>query len=111
LSTGPAGYRAVLAQRLTLTISARDKSGHRSLVGELLRRARRARVAGATVIEATRGFGLSGREHADHPLSHDVPLAFVIVDTSDAIDRFLVEAGDLLDGVRQVRVNLDILTP
>jgi PII-like signaling protein len=66
---------------------------------EILRRARRAGLAGATLFEACEGYGLSGRIHRSHLLTDDAPLALVIVDAPDRIDAFIGQLGPLLDGV------------
>jgi hypothetical protein len=83
-------------QRLTVLLSARDLTHHRSLASELVERARRLELAGASVFEGVEGVGRSGRLHASHMVAPDVPVAVVIVDEEEALDRFLADAGALL---------------
>jgi hypothetical protein len=66
---------------------------------ELLKRAKRAELAGATVYEAEEGYAESGRVHRAHLMSDDRPVAVVIVDRSEKVEAFLDEVADLLDDV------------
>jgi uncharacterized protein len=83
-------------KRLTILLGARDHVGGHGLVSELLERARRAGVAGATVFRAHEGFGSSGRLHRTHVLSEDAPMAVVIVDRPERIDAYLADIYDLV---------------
>jgi hypothetical protein len=76
-----------------------DHAHHGSLMTKLLQRARRAKLAGATVFEAQEGYGSSGRVHRNHLLSDDSPVTLVIIDRPDRIEAFLLEVGDLLEDV------------
>ncbi len=87
------------AKRLTLLMSVHDHVRHNSLEMELLKRARKAKLAGATVFEGDEGYGQSGHLHQEHFLSDDRPLAVVIIDEPDKIDQFLNDIAGLLDGV------------
>ena len=87
------------AKRLTLLISVRDHVRHASLQMEVLKRARKAKLAGATVFEGVEGFGTSGRVHREHVISDDRPLAIVIIDHPERIDAFLEEIAPILDDV------------
>jgi uncharacterized protein len=87
------------AKRLTLLMSVHDHVRHNSLEIELVKRARKAKLAGATVFEGDEGYGASGHVHQVHLLSDDRPLAVVIIDQPEKIDRFLAEVANLLDGV------------
>lgn len=75
---------------------------------DVMMRARRARIAGLTVLKATRGYGRSGVEHRPHRLIDDGPVAVLIVDEPDRIDTFLAEVATLLEvglwTVRDVRI-------
>jgi PII-like signaling protein len=76
------------AKRLTFLMSVHDHVRHNSLEMELLKRARKAKLAGATVFEGNEGYGASGHVHQEHFLSDDRPLAVVIIDQADKIDEF-----------------------
>lgn len=75
---------------------------------ELVTRARRARLAGLTVLKASRGFGRSGAEHRPHRLVDNGPVAVMMVDSPERIDAFLAEVATLLEvglwTVRDVRL-------
>jgi hypothetical protein len=62
-----------LAKLLTFMISVHDHARHNSLVMEL-KRARKSKLAGATVFEGNEGYGASGHVHQGHLLSDDPPL-------------------------------------
>lgn len=107
-STGPGngavtgGLPARPARRLTLMLNVQDHRHHASLMVELVRRARRAGMAGLTVFEGHAGFGASGAAHRTRLLHDDAPLAVVIVDEPDRIDHFLAAAADVLGPVLAV---------
>ena len=98
------------AKRLTFLISVHDQVRHNSLEMELLKRARKAELAGATVFEGIEGYGASGHVHREHLLSDDRPLAVVIIDQPDKIDEFLDAVSHLLDGVLVTVDEIEILT-
>jgi uncharacterized protein len=85
------------ATRLTVRFSVHDRHRHSALQVELLRRARRAGVAGATVWEGDEGFGSSGHLHRAHFATDDRPIAVVFVDRAEVIDALLVEIGPVLE--------------
>lgn len=84
-------------QRLTVMIGPRDHVRHHSLAIELMARARRARLAGATLLEAVEGQGRSGVLHRQHLFSDATPLSVVIVETPANLARFVEENRDLLN--------------
>lgn len=87
------------AQRLTIFIGESDRYRHHSLSSEIVQRARRAGLAGATVLRGIAGFGASQTIHSSHLLSmsDDLPLAIVIVDAQDRIQAFLPQLDELID--------------
>jgi uncharacterized protein len=95
--------------RLTLLMNVRDHARHSSLEIELLKRARKAKLAGATVFAGDEGFGASGHLHSNHALSDDRPIALVIVDQAEKIEEFIDEVSDLLDGVLVTVEEVEIL--
>jgi len=92
------------AKRLTLFMSVHDHVRHNSLEMELLKRARKTKLAGATVFEGDEGFGASGYVHREHLFADDRPLAVVFIDEPEKIDAFLDQVGSLL---RDVVVTVD----
>ena len=83
---------------LRIFIGESDKIGHKPLYMELLERARKAGLAGCTVLRGIAGFGASSVIHADQLLkiSHDLPIIIEIVDTAEHVTRFLKEVDPLL---------------
>lgn len=63
---------------------------------ELLQRARRYKISGATVFQGEHGFGWSGTVHERHRLLGDAPLSVVLIDVAERIDSFLEGVGELL---------------
>jgi PII-like signaling protein len=97
------------ATRLTLLMTFHDHAGRKGLEMEVLRRARKAKMAGLTVFEAVEGFGNSGHVHRGHLLSGDAPLAVVIVDAPEKVQAFLDAIGHMLTGIRVVVEDVEIL--
>lgn len=108
-ATSPSQYPGRPAKRLMLRMSVHSHVGHKSLEMEILKHARKAKVAGATVLEGDEGFGASGHLHQRRLLSDDRPLTIIIIDEPDKIDAFVEEAGDLLHGVLATIEDIEIL--
>lgn len=73
--------------------------GDRSLVEIIVRRARDAHLAGATVLRGRMGFGETARLHAHRPfdLKDNLPVVIEIVDEEPALRAFLPQLDDLPD--------------
>lgn len=108
-TTSSSAFPARPARRMTLLMTVHDHRGRRGLATEILRRARRAGLAGVTVFEATEGFGGTGHVHRGHLASDDAPLAVVAVDDPAAVDAFLESVAGLLDGVRVVLSDVEVV--
>lgn len=83
-------------QRLTIMLSSRDHAHHHSLATEVLSRARRAHLAGATLMHAIEGQGRSGVIHRQHLFGEDVPLSILIVDEQEKIQQFREAINDII---------------
>lgn len=85
------------ALRLSIFIGEGDTWHHKSLYAEIVHRAHKAGLAGATVIRGIEGFGASSRIHTTHlfRLSSDLPQLIVIVDAEDRIREFLPQLDEL----------------
>jgi len=72
-------------------IGESDRWHHQSLATALLERLRKEGFAGATVFQATAGFGARSVMHSSHilRLSEDLPVVLEVVDTQAQIDRLL----------------------
>lgn len=86
------------ALRLTVYIGENDQAHHRPLYSEIVHRAHRAGLAGASVFRGLEGFGASNHIHTSRilSLSEDLPIAVVIVDAAEGIRAFLPELDALV---------------
>lgn len=86
------------AQRATIFIGESDLWHHKPLYTEIVHRAHRAKLAGASVFRGIEGFGASSLIHTHRLLSlgEDLPVAVVIVDAEDKIRAFLPQLDDLV---------------
>jgi PII-like signaling protein len=79
-----------------------DQAHHHPVYTEIVHRAHRAGLAGASVFRGIEGFGKSNHIHTTRllSLSEDLPVAVVIVDSDDRIRAFLPELEELkIEGV------------
>lgn len=83
--------------RLSIFLGEGDIWRHRPLDAEIVARARRAGLAGASVFRGIAGYGATLRIHTPHrvPLGADLPLLIVIVDSPSKIREFLTQLDDL----------------
>lgn len=100
------------ALRMTVLIGENDTWRRKPLFSEIVHRARRAGLAGATVLRGVEGYGASSTIHTTRllSLSQDLPISVIIVDTEDRIKAFLPQLDELvteglilLDEVQVVR--------
>jgi uncharacterized protein len=85
------------ALRLTVYVGESDRWHHRPLYTEIVHRAHRAGLAGATVLRGVEGYGASNHIHTTRllSLSEDLPVAVIIIDAEDAIRAFLPQLEEL----------------
>jgi uncharacterized protein len=86
------------ARRLTIFVGESDQFHHHPIYSEIVHRAHRAGLAGATVLRGIEGFGASSHIHTTRmlSLSQDLPVAIIIVDDRERIDAFLPQLDDLV---------------
>lgn len=90
------------ALRLTVIVGLSDQWQHRPVYAEVVRRAHKAGLAGATVVPGVEGFGANSRIHTTHlfRLSEDRSMVVVIVDAEERIRAFLPQLDELaIDGL------------
>jgi hypothetical protein len=85
-------------KRLTIFIGESDHHGHTPLATEIVQRAHKAGLAGASVFRGVEGYGASNHIHTTRilSLSDDLPMAVIIVDTEQRIRAFLAELDELI---------------
>ena len=79
------------AKRPTVFIGESDRHHHTPLYVEIVHRAHKAGLAGATVLRGIEGFGAHSRIHSSRilRLSEDLPVVIELVDSAENIDRVL----------------------
>jgi PII-like signaling protein len=90
------------ARRLMIIVDEDACIGRTPVYTEIVQRAHRAGLAGASVFRGIEGFGSSRVIHTSRILSlaENLPAMIVIIDAADRIDAFLLQLSDL--GVRGV---------
>lgn len=86
------------ALRVTIFVGENDTWHHKPLFTEIVHRAHKAGLAGASVFRGVEGFGASSLVHTTRllSLSEDLPVAVVIVDAEDRIRAFLPQLDELV---------------
>ena len=98
--------------RLTVIVGT-ELWHHRPVSHEIVRRARAAGLAGATVLRGIEGFGSSGVVHTARILSlaDDLPQIVIIVDTEDRVRDFLGQLDGLYTGGLTTIEPVEIVEP
>lgn len=98
-------------ERLTIFVGESDQIGHRPLYTEIVERAHRAGLAGATVLRGFEGYGASSHIHTTRilRLSEDLPVVVIIVDTPEKIDAFLPVLDELVAEGLVVREAVEVV--
>lgn len=97
MTSGDARRLTGPALRLTVLIGESDRWHHRPLSSEIVHRAHRAGLAGASVFHGVEGFGANSLIHTSRllSLSEDLPVAVVVVDTEERVRAFLPQLDEL----------------
>ena len=87
----------VLACRMTIYLGNADIHQHKALSGEIVHRAHRAGLLGATTLQGIEGYGHSTKIHtiAKWALVDRTPITVHIIDTPARIRAFLPQLDDL----------------
>jgi PII-like signaling protein len=85
---------------LRIFIGESDRFGHHPLYEAIVLKAREQGLAGATVLRSPMGFGQSSRVHTANilRLSADLPVVVEIVDSEEAVNRFLPMLQGMVKG-------------
>ncbi|MEU7783733.1 DUF190 domain-containing protein [Amycolatopsis sp. NPDC049159] len=86
------------ATRLTIYLGEDDHWHHKPLYHEIVRRARAAGLAGASVLRGVEGYGASSLIHTTRilSLSEDLPVVIVIIDAEEKLRAFLPQLDELV---------------
>jgi PII-like signaling protein len=86
------------ALRLSIFVGQDDRWHHKPLFTEIVHRAHRAGLAGASVLHGIEGYGASSRIHTSRllSLSEDLPVLVIIVDAEEKIRAFLPQLDELV---------------
>jgi uncharacterized protein len=87
------------AKLLRIFVGERDKVGHKPLYEVIVRCAKDAGLAGATVTRAVEGFGADSIIHKAKllELSEDLPFVIEIVDSEEKVRDFLETVDELFE--------------
>jgi PII-like signaling protein len=85
---------------LRIYIGESDKWEHKPLYEAVVLKARKAHLAGATVLRGPMGFGHASRLHTSKilRLSMDLPIVIEIVDAEEKINAFLPALDSMIGG-------------
>ncbi|MBS9533437.1 DUF190 domain-containing protein [Mycobacterium sp. M1] len=86
------------ALRLTVYVGESDTWHRKPLYTEIVHRAQRAGLAGASVFRGVEGYGASSTIHTTRLLSmsEDLPVSVVVIDSPDRIRAFLPQLDELI---------------
>ena len=86
------------ALRLSIFVGEDDRWHHKPLYTEIVHRAHRAGLAGASVLHGIEGYGASSRIHTSRllSLSEDLPVLVIIVDEEEKVRAFLPHLDELV---------------
>lgn len=88
------------AKRLRIYIGESDRWHGQSLYTAIVQEARKAGLAGATVLRGIEGFGAESRIHTARilRLSEDLPILVELVDNPDRLDSFIPTLLEMVGG-------------
>lgn len=105
------------AARLTILVDERDQWHHKPLYVEIIHRAHRDGLAGATALRGVEGFAALSPIHKNHlfALGEHMPIVITIVDDHarvraflDSLEEILHKGVALLDDVEVIRYQREI---
>ncbi|MEV4127386.1 DUF190 domain-containing protein [Nocardia sp. NPDC049707] len=113
MGTGPAAGQWHPAARLTLLLDEDDKWRHGPLFHEIVRRARDAGLAGASVWRGVEGYGASSRIHTSRilDLAEHLPVLVMIIDEAERLRTFVAQNSEVLAAVNVALSEVEIWQP
>jgi hypothetical protein len=105
------------ALRVTVYVGEDDVHHHRPVYNEIVVRARKAGIAGVTVMRGIEGYGLSSTVHTARlvSLSSDLPVVVEIIDEPTKVREFLDQLDEIVHGglvtVEEVEVHRHVGRP
>jgi uncharacterized protein len=98
-------------EMLTIFVDETDRHGRQPLYTEIVSRARKAGLAGATVLQGSEGFGADALMHRAHAfgLSQQRRVVIIIVDAPDRIEAFMPQVEDVVQEGLVMRERLEVL--
>lgn len=97
------------AERLTIYVPQTEHHGSVPDYVKIVERARRSGLAGATVCQATKGFGAYTAVRRRHGvLAVGVPVVVTVVETPERIDAFLTQIQDLATNGLMLRQPVEV---
>jgi PII-like signaling protein len=99
------------AMRLTIFVDVDDVWHHKPLYHEIVHRAHKAGLAGATVLRGIEGFGATSAIHTSRILSlaDDLPAVIIIVDAEPKIRDFLPQLDELVEEGMVILDEVDVI--
>ncbi|WP_026196748.1 DUF190 domain-containing protein [Sciscionella marina] len=97
--------------RLTIYVSDRETWHGAPLYAEIVHRAQRAGLAGATVQHGIEGFGTHRRVHTEHVfrLNDELPMVITIIDEDEPVSEFARDLEDLPLGGMMTLEHVELL--
>ncbi len=88
----------VKATELTIRLDEQDRYNRQSMLELLTVRARKAGLAGFTVLRGVEGYGNTKTLHSEHilSLSDNMPLLLIVIDDAEKVDAFVESNQEVL---------------
>jgi PII-like signaling protein len=96
------------AEVLQIFVAADDRHGERLLYEAVVEACREHRVAGVTVIRNVEGFDDSRAIAHEHWFRHEEPVAIIVVDRADRLDRLADAVTPWLEHGIMIRSNAQV---
>lgn len=101
------------SQRVMIYLSQTEHHGRAADYVEIVARARKAGMAGATVVQGMEGFGYTSTVHRRRAVSlaGKLPVIVTMIDAPERIDAFLADIAELVSTATIVRQGVEVVLP